>query len=230
MSSTLRSKREREVRSELNLDLENATADAAFTKSERDDGFPLLHAYTLVTQWGALEAGIEDMLVGILVNEPKVLEKDEFAKVKIPLSKYELLDKEERMRFLLSEVQRAQSSGIAQGVNTFENVLQVFDLSGSVEEDVRIGLWEINHVRNVLVHRDSRADLRLVQACPSINLKVGDRVLITHERYGYYANILSDYLRLVVCRLGKRYDALPPKWALPDALPQRPGREVKLWE
>jgi len=211
-----------EVSAELNSDLENATADAAFTRTERDNDFPLLHAYTLVGQWGALEAGIEDMLVGILVNEPKVLEKDDFAKVKIPMSKYELLDKEERMRFLLSEVQRAQSSGIAQGVNTFENVLQVFELSGSVEEDVRIGLWEMNHMRNVLVHRDSRADLRLIQACPSINLKVGDRVLITHERYGYYSNILIDYVRLVICRLGKRYDAPPPMWALPDGLPQRP--------
>src|SRR5882762_2894617 len=211
-----------EVSAELNSDLENATADAAFTRTERDNDFPLLHAYTLVGQWGALEAGIEDMLVGILVNEPKVLEKDDFAKVKIPMSKYELLDKEERMRFLLSEVQRAQSSGIAQGVNTFENVLQVFELSGSVEEDVRIGLWEMNHMRNVLVHRDSRADLRLIQACPSINLKVGDRVLITHERYGYYSNILIDYVRLVICRLGKRYDAPPPMWALPDGLQQRP--------
>jgi hypothetical protein len=211
-----------EVTAELNSDLENATADAAFTRTERDNDFPLLHAYTLVGQWGALEAGIEDMLVGILVNEPKVLEKDDFAKVKIPLSKYELLDQEERMRFLLSEVQRAHSSGIAQGVNTFENVLQVFDLSGPIEEDVRIGLWEMNHMRNVLVHRDSRADLRLTQACPSINLKVGDRVLVNHGRYGYYSNILIDYIRLVICRLGKRYDAPPPKWALPDGLSQRP--------
>ncbi len=211
-----------EVTAELNSDLENATADAAFTRSERDNDFPYLHAYTLVSQWGALEAGIEDMLVGILVNEPRLLEKDDFAKAKIPLSKYELLDKEERMRLLLSDVQRTQSSGIAQGVNTFENVLQVFDLSGSVEEGLRTGLWEMNHVRNVVVHRDSRADLRLIQACPSVNLKVGDRVFVTHERYSYYANALIDYIRLVICRLGKRYDAPPPKWALPDGLPQRP--------
>ena len=213
---------EQEVTAELMSELEDATADAAFTRDERDNDFPRLHAYTLVGQWGALEAGVEDMLVGILVNEPKVLEKEEFARVKVPLSKYELLDKEERMRFLLGEVQRAQSFGIARGVNTFENVLQVFDLSGSVEEDVRIGLWEMNHMRNVLVHRDSRADLRLIQACPSLNLKIGDRVLISHERYGYYSNVLIDYIRLVICRLGKRYGAPPPKWALPDGLAPRP--------
>ncbi len=211
-----------EVTAELNSDLESATADAAFTRNERDNDFPYLHAYTLVGQWGALEAGIEDMLVGILVNEPRVLQKDDFSKVKIPLSNYELLDKEERMRFLLSDVQRTLSSGIAQGVNTFENVLQVFDLSGPVEEGVRTGLWEMNHMRNVVVHRDSRADLRLIQACPSVNLRVGDRVIITHERYGYYSNVLIDYIRLVICRLGKRYDAPPPTWALPDGLPPRP--------
>ena len=211
-----------EITDELKSDFQNATTDAAFTRNERDNDFPNLHAYTLVGQWGALEAGIEDMLVGILVNEPKVLEKDDFAKAKIPLSKYEILDKEERMRFLLSDVQRGKSAGIAQGVNTFEDVLQIFDLSGWVEENVKTGLWEMNHIRNVIVHRDSRADLRLIQACPSMNLKVGDRVFITHERYGSYSNALIDYVRAVICRLGKRYDALPPKWALQDGLPQSP--------
>jgi hypothetical protein len=62
-------KAEQEVTAELKSDLEEATADAAFTRNERDNDFPYLHAYTLVGQWGALEAGIEDMLVGILVNE-----------------------------------------------------------------------------------------------------------------------------------------------------------------
>jgi hypothetical protein len=211
-----------EVTSELKSDLERVTADATFTRNERDNEFPHLHAYTLVGQWGALEAGIEDMLIGILVHEPKVLERDDFAKAKIPLAKYELLDKEERMRFLLSDVQRAQSSGIAQGVNTFENVLQVFDLSAPVEKDIRTALWEMNHVRNVVVHRDSCADLRLTQACPSMNLKVGDRISIAHEKYGYYAEAVIDYIRLVICRLGKRYDAPPPEWALPECLPRGP--------
>ena len=210
---------EKEVTADLKSDLEEATVDATFTRNERDNDFPFLHAYTLVGQWGALEAGVEDMLVGILVNEPSTLEKDDFAKAKIPLAKYELLEKEERMRFLLSDVQRTQISGIAQGVNTFENVLQVFDLAGPVEEGVRTGLWELNHVRNVIVHRDSRADLRLIQACPSINLKVGDRVFVTHERYDYYSSAVVDYVRLVICRLGKRYDAPPPKWALPGWSP-----------
>jgi hypothetical protein len=179
-----------EVTPDLNTDLENATGDAAFTRNERDNDYPLLHAYTLVGQWGALEAGIEDMLIGILVNEPRVLEKDTFATAKIPLSKYELLDKEERMRFLLADLQRTQSSGIAQGVNAFENVLQVFDLSGPVEGGVRAGLWEMNHVRNVVVHRDSHADLRLIQACPSVDLRVGDHVFVTHKKYVYYSDTL----------------------------------------
>ena len=80
--------------------------NAEFSKKEREQGFPLLHAYTLVSVWGALEAAIEDMLVGILLNEPAVLANDEVAKTKIDLATFELLNKEERMRFLLSEIQR----------------------------------------------------------------------------------------------------------------------------
>jgi hypothetical protein len=211
-----------EVTSELKSDLQKAVEDSIFTTNERDNDFPYLHAYTLVGQWAALEAGIEDMLVGLLVNEPKVLDGDAFAKIKLPLAKYELLDKEERMRFLLNDVQRTQSSGTAQGANTFENVLEVFELSGPVEEDIRTNLWEMNHMRNVIVHRDSRADLRLIQACPALKLKVGDRLFVTHDNYAYHANAVIDYIRIIICRLGKRYGAAPPPWALPDGLSQVP--------
>lgn len=86
---------------DLESNLEKAKKDAEFTDNERDDGFPFLHAYTLVGEWGALEAAIEDMLIGILANEASMLEKDEFAKIKIPLAKFEQLDKDERMSFLL---------------------------------------------------------------------------------------------------------------------------------
>jgi hypothetical protein len=131
---------------------------AIFARNERDQGFPNLHAYTLVSTWGALEAGIEDMLVAILVNEPQMLSREEFAKTRVPLAKFEQLEKEERMRFLLTEVQRAENSGLAQGIATFEKVLRAFDLSGSVDTAIKDALWEMNHIRNVLVHRDSRAD------------------------------------------------------------------------
>jgi hypothetical protein len=180
--------------------------NAEFSKTEREQGFPLLHAYTLVSVWGALEAAIEDMLVGVLLNEPAVLANDELAKTKIDLATFELLNKEERMRFLLSEIQRKPASGLAQGINSFENVLKVFGLSGPVDDDIKKELWELNHLRNLIVHRASRADLRFVQACPAMNLSVGDLVIVRHERYRDYIQAVAGYVQTIVRRLSARYD------------------------
>ena len=207
---------EGEMSDERRSELERANKDAEFTNKEIQNDFPLLHAYSLVAQWAALEAGVEDALVGILVNEPAALQKTEFEKIKIPLFKYEQLDQEERMRFLFGELQRMKSSGLAQGVNTFEDLLQTFDLSGEVRDELRAALWEMNNLRNVIVHRDSHVDRRLREACPNMNLKIGDRISIRHERYGHYMMAALDYLSLVVRRLGVRYQADPPQWARPE--------------
>src|SRR5580700_5191503 len=81
--------------------LARAQRDALFAAKECDTGFPLLHEFTLVAMWGAFEAAIEDVIIGILCNEPELLRNEPFSKVRIPLAEFETLDKEERMRILL---------------------------------------------------------------------------------------------------------------------------------
>jgi hypothetical protein len=199
----------KEVTNEMKARLAESEMSANFANAELKDGFPFLHAFATVAAWTTLEVTIEDILLGILLNEPEILRKEEISKIRLPLAKYEELDKEERMRFILSELARAQTTA-AHGVNAFENLLRVFDLSGEVDEEIRKLLWEVNHVRNVIVHRGSLADLRLVQSCPWLNLKTGDRVLINHEKWGDYAYAIGRYVDTVRNRLRKRYGVLVP--------------------
>ena len=96
---------------EYKKDLERANSLAEFARKERDDGFPLLHAHALVGAWGALEAAIEDALIGILLNESELLRSEVFSRVRIPLVEFDLLDKEERIRLLVEELGRGQGLG-----------------------------------------------------------------------------------------------------------------------
>jgi hypothetical protein len=185
--------------------LEQATADAAFAEKECEAGFPLLHAHTLVGDWGAFEAAIEDMVVGLLLNEPELLQGDALAKVRIPLAEFEALEKDERMRLLISELERNQGIGRKQGVDSFEALLERVGLSGSVDAEIRKVVWEMHHVRNVIVHRGSLADRRLVKNCPWMGLKVADKVVVTHESLGRYTEGLCSYVLALVYRLGARY-------------------------
>lgn len=202
-----------EVSAELKSDLERATKDSAFAENELNQDFPFLHASMLVGAWGALETAVEDMLIGISFNEAELLEKDEFRKIRVPLSTFEALDKEERIRFLLEEVERTQGGAVGQGVETFEKLLHVFELSGPIDDGVKKTLWEMNHVRNVIVHRDSRADARLLKNCPWLPFKVGDRVLINYEKYGPYNDAVYEYLKVLARRLARRYNSPIPSWA-----------------
>lgn len=204
-----------EVSVNLKSDLERATKNAGFAENELKQDFPFLHASMLVGAWGALEAAVEDMLIGISLNEAEVLEKDEFRKIRVPLSTFEALDKEERIRFLLEEVERALGGGVGQGVESFERLLRVFELSGPIDDGVKKTLWEMNHIRNVIVHRDSRADARLLKACPWLPFKVGDRVLINYQKYGPYSDAVFEYLKVFARRLANRYDSPIPSWAAP---------------
>jgi len=200
----------KDVTIEMKADFEKSNEEAKWAETECKNGFPFLSGYALVGMWGSLEAAVEDMLVGILVNEPDLLAADPFAKIKVPLAKFESLDKEERIRFIVGEFPRTQTGPATQGAATFEKALQAFGLDGDIADDVGKTLWEINHVRNVIVHRDSLADLRLVQACPWLNLKVGDRVCIDHEKLGTYVDALSAYAKTLQERLRKRYGIPAP--------------------
>jgi hypothetical protein len=139
------------------------------------------------------------------MNEPELLQKEAFAKVKIPLADFEVLEKEERMRLLVEEIDRSQNLGRKHGVERFEGLLERFDLSGSVNAEIKRDVWEMNHVRNVLVHRRSLADRRLVQACPWMGLKVGSKVVITHKALYRYAHALYLYVINIHYRLGDKY-------------------------
>jgi hypothetical protein len=185
-------------------ELQGSERAIEFIAEERKSGFPFLHAHTFVATWGSLEAAIEDALVGILLNEPDMFAKDIFARVKIPVSKFDALNREERIRFVLSEVARNHIN-IGHGVDAFEPMLDLLELSGTVGAATRKTMWEMNHVRNVIVHRDSRADSRLVQNCPWLGLKVGDKVCIDEKTFREYTQALLTYVETVIDRLLVRY-------------------------
>jgi hypothetical protein len=212
-----------EVTAEHKSILERERKDAQFAENEIKNDFPFMHDSALVAAWGSLEAAIEDVAVAILLNEPKAFDKDEFMKVRVPLSTFETLDREDRVRFLIGEVQRPQTAGGAPGVDSFEKLLQLFDLSGNVEEDVKKTLWEMNHMRNIIVHRDSHADSRFVRACPRLTAKVGDRLGVNYSQFARYSDAVVEYVKTLLRRLAVRYGVPSLPWATAEAINPKPS-------
>ena len=212
---------EEQRRQEYSERLEHAKEDAEFANKELTTGFPLLHAHTLVGLWGALEAAVQDCVLGMLLNEPDLLRAERFAKCRIPLAEFELLDKEERIRLLIEEVSRQAQP--TRGAGAFEAILGLVDLGGSIDQQTKKTLWEMYHIRNVIVHRASLADRRLMESCPWLNLKVNNSVTISHDAHRRYYDAAGEYLMTVIRRLGVRYNVDIDKKIAAAAVEHRPS-------
>jgi len=198
---------ERGEKNRVSLDLSKTIA--SFAQNEVTSGFPLLHAHTLIGTWGAFEAAIEDTLVSFLLNKPELLQQESFAKLRIPLADFELLEREERMRFLIAELERSQGFGRKIGIEKCEALLEPLGLSGPVDRDIKKDVREMNHVRNVLVHRASIADRRLIEGCPWLNLKTGELISVKHEDLVRYERALCTYVTALIYRILARL-GVPP--------------------
>jgi hypothetical protein len=194
---------------ESRLSLTEIAARAEFAKNEAEKGHPTLFAHALVATWSVVETCIEDIGVGFLVNEPAFLNKEVFSKVKVPLAEFELLDKEERARFLLGEVER-QRAARRYGVDRFEPLLEPFGLSGAVPDEIKKPIYACDHIRNVIVHRRSVVDRRLVESCPWLNAKIGDRIFVTARDFRMYHYYLWQYMEIVTRRLRDYFSKSAP--------------------
>jgi len=184
-----------------------ARDEAAFAVQQINDGFPQQHASALVTLWAGLEAAIEDMLVGILLNEPDILRRPNFSKTRVTLADFELLEREDRMRFLVSELSQDQGQGgRSRGVDYFEASLAPFDLAGPVDDDVKKLIWTAQNLRNIILHRSSIADRRLIESCPWLPIKAGDAIIVRSDELYGYGRAFAAYVLTIARRLGTRYD------------------------
>jgi hypothetical protein len=181
--------------------LKRATELAELAKEEVANRYPLLFAHTLVAVWGAVDALIDDVLVTWFLNEPQLLNKEDLSGIRVPLGKYESLDKKERMGLLVDELKRKKEARFKPGVAGFEELLGVIDLAGSLDAEMKRTLVEVRAVRNVLVHNAGVVDRRLVESCPWESWKIGGKVAMPVERYGRYHQAVNDYILTLINRV-----------------------------
>jgi hypothetical protein len=185
--------------------MEEAQEAAQFAESERERNYPFFHAHALIGLWAGFEAAVKDLRMGFLMNDPAILQKDEFAKIRIPLRDFELLEKEERMRFLLDEFEKSQGIGRKHGADRFEVLLEPFGLSGVLIPEIKKDLREMHHIRNVLVHRGAKADRRVIEGCPWLGFSVGEEITVSPEVIHRYEQSLMKYTIEIICRCRRKF-------------------------
>ena len=203
-----RSKAERNIGAEEAAKrLEQAREEATLARQEVDKGFPLLYSQALVSMWGSLEDLIHTFLAAWVMNEPNAKQADALQKLKVSLGEYEAYDDEEKGFYIVELLEKELRSPLKRGVSRFEQLLDSFGLSGAVEREVRENLFEVNHIRNVLVHRRGVADRRFVDACPHLGLSAGDKVTVDRQLFDQYSESIAAYVIHILERVTAYYEA-----------------------
>jgi hypothetical protein len=188
-------------------DLANATKLAELAQQEVDAGFPLLHEQAAISMWSSLEATVKECLAQWITREPSAKQKDKLKKIKISYADYESMAPDDRAYYIVDMLEREVAAPFKQGVTRFEVLLQIFGLDGPVEENVGKTIFELNAVRNVLVHRRGIADRRFVEACPWLGLTVGERLKVDRVAIARYGEATSKYIYTLILRVGDFYGA-----------------------
>ena len=183
--------------------LKNTEELSKLAQREVENDFQVLNSQALLAHWASLESFIKSFVASLLENEPRAREADGIRKLQVRLGEYLALEERDRYVYIAELLDRETGNPLRAGVTRFEDLLGVFGLSGQVEENVRKTLFELNNVRNVIVHKGGIADRRLVEACPWLGLNQGDVVKVRSADLSRYSLACVSYVTGLLRRLGE---------------------------
>ncbi len=186
----------RSKRAERLLELTRQQAALARREVKRD--FPLLHAHAIVAIWSALETVAEDALAAHVRADRGVLKNEALKRIRVSLVEYEQLDYEARARLVAKEVQTALGAELKRGIGRFQALFELLGAQVKIDDAMRRIFFELNCLRNAIVHNSSIVDRKLAEEVPWLKVRVGQPIEVSHRMYERYFKVSHDYLLSVV--------------------------------
>jgi hypothetical protein len=176
---------------------------ANLIENKRDEYMQSLYSQGLVYLWAILENYIKQLLAALISFDNKILERETFGSVKIPMSEFLGLDERDRGMFLANLIILNISSGKRPryGIDKFEQYLESFGLNGSLNDEDRKNILALHCFRNCIVHNDFMVDERFVEYCGWLHLKLNDRIVIKDEDFRAYESSILVYIHEIYYRL-----------------------------
>jgi hypothetical protein len=178
---------------------------AALAQREVDSEFTIIHSQGVLSLWSALEDVIRDLLARWLLNLPEKRLESPWCDLKVKLGEYERLDEEQKAYFLVAAIEQSTASALKRGVNRFETMLDTIQLSGPIDDNVKVTIHEMQQVRNVVAHRRGVADARFCAACPQFGLSIGQKLRVGHKQWHQYTDAIGAYILEIIYRTGEKF-------------------------
>lgn len=206
IAEVLNEKSQYESEDHLNAAKQYALKVAEFSEGQRKKGSPYLYSLCAVRLWALTEALVDELVVHSLLTPSKCSDQTLLAKLKGPLIEFRAASPDEQAEFLSETLKQLVDAPLKQGAGKFEALLAPVGLSGEINDEIRRTLYELSQVRNIIVHKSGRADRRVVDACPWLDLKRGDSLHVTFKMFNCYRLSVYWYLVAIRKRVNARYD------------------------
>jgi hypothetical protein len=181
-------------------ELEHAKKLEAFA-AEQMPHFAFLHSLAAFRLWTILEVAVEDWLSELLQTHAELRVQPAFASLEGPLVDFVAMSVREQSRVLVECQKQRLSAPLKKGVGRFEALLNTVNLGGPVPDLQRRVLLEVAEVRNIVAHKNGRADSRFINQCPWFGANENSQLLVTHQHFQRYVTVAHWYL----VELSRRY-------------------------
>jgi len=185
--------------------LQNAWERAEMARAELGNEYPYVHAATLVSMYGALDALVEELVPGAQqiiawsifesVRE-RVESVDDVSWDKIPEQHRDVVG-EAIAQVIADQLPKKPARPIGSGAERYESVLERANLrtpsDRPIPGDLDDALTEFGALRDVLVHRSGRVDRRALAQAPSLKYGDGEFVRLNRDDYRRYSAAIRAY-------------------------------------
>ena len=136
-----------------------------------------------------------------LANWPGAWQTEAIKKLRVNLGDYDALEPQDRCLWVVDLLDKEAKGPFKKGVGRFESLLQPFKLDGPVKKECQKTLFELSQLRNAIVHRIGHADRKLIEECPWLSLKPGERIKISSEMWMRYDEAVTQYVLEIIRRV-----------------------------
>jgi hypothetical protein len=126
------------------------------------------------------------------------------------------MNESERNYHLISELRRELKPGHRSSIEVFESVLHLFGLKGAMDPDLKRNLIELEHVRNLLLHRRGIVDSRFLDSCPWTTFRMGTVITPDGASVERYSSAVLDYYEVLFARIKRYFESKPTEPVAPS--------------
>ena len=139
------------------------------------------------------------------MNYRPAIRSPSVTKLKIRLGDYLALSRYEQALHIVELLDQDTGSGLRNGINRFQVLLEGLGLKLELEEPQKKVLFEFQMVRNNLAHRNGVVDRRLLESCPWLGVKLGQSVKVSRRMLNTYSDVAGATLLNLLYSTGDIY-------------------------